>query len=132
MDFYTIIIIIIGAAMILYYRAKLKNSGETLDADTFKQKWQENSGVVIDVRTEGEHKSARLDITEHNFDITGSDFTRQIEQLDKSKNYYLYCRTGSRSGRAARVMEQKGFERVYNIGGLQMLLNAGFKKQTGK
>lgn len=131
MDFYTIILIIIAATMVLYYRAKLKHSGETLDPGSFKQRWKQDPGIVIDVRTEGEHKAERLDITDYNYDITSSDFTEQIEQLDKSKTYYLYCRTGSRSSRAAGLMEQKGFERVYNIGGLQKLLNAGFKKQSG-
>ncbi|NGP75800.1 rhodanese-like domain-containing protein [Balneolaceae bacterium YR4-1] len=117
--------------MVLYYGAKLKNSGETLDPETFKEKWKQDSGVVIDVRTKSEHKGERLDITDHNYDITDSEFSEQIEQLDKSKTYYLYCRTGSRSGRAARMMEQNGFEHVYNIGGLQKLLNAGFNKQSG-
>ncbi|WP_249066645.1 rhodanese-like domain-containing protein [Halalkalibaculum roseum] len=131
MDFYTIILIVIAAVMVLYYGAKLKNSGETLDPETFKEKWKQDSGVVIDVRTKSEHKGERLDITDHNYDITDSEFSEQIEQLDKSKTYYLYCRTGSRSGRAARMMEQNGFEHVYNIGGLQKLLNAGFNKQSG-
>lgn len=131
MDIYTILIIILGAVMVLYYQAKLKNSADTLDPETFKQKWQQDSGIVIDVRTEREHKSARLDITDHNYDITGRDFTKKIEELDKNKIYYLYCRTGSRSGKAARVMKNNGFKQVYNIGGLQKLLNAGFNKQTG-
>ncbi len=128
MDIYTIIIIIIGAAMVLYYQARLKNSANSLSPGEFKEKWKQDSGVVIDVRTEAEHKSARLDITDHNFDIMKGDFNKKIDQLDPGKNYYLYCRSGSRSGKALRLMKSKGFEQVYNIGGLQQLLNAGFKK----
>ncbi|MDX1585373.1 MAG: rhodanese-like domain-containing protein [Balneolaceae bacterium] len=131
MDFYTIVVIIIGAALILYYRARLINSGERLDPESFKQKWEQDSGIVIDVRTEGEHNSERLEITDYNFDITKSNFTDKVEQLDHDKNVYLYCRTGSRSGKAARLMEKKGFDKVYNIGGLQDLTKAGFNKQTG-
>jgi len=132
MDIYTIIIIILGAAMVLYYQAKLKNAGDRLDAEAFKEKLEQDSGIVIDVRSEGEHKAASLDITDHNIDVMQSNFNKKIEQLDRDKNYYLYCRSGNRSGKAQRLMKGKGFQRVYNIGGLQQLLNAGFNKKTGK
>jgi phage shock protein E len=130
MDIYTIIIILIGAAMVLYYQAKLKNSGERLDPQAFKEKLEQEAGTVIDVRTKGEHKAASLKITDQNIDIMQSDFNKQIEQLDKDRNYFLYCRSGSRSGKAQRIMKNMGFDRVYNIGGLQQLLNAGFDKKN--
>lgn len=129
MDIYTIIIIILGAAMILYYQAKVKNSEGRLDPEAFREKLSNNSGVVIDVRTEAEHKDASLDITDRNIDIMKGNFKDKIEKLDRDKTYYLYCRSGNRSGKALRLMKSKGFEEVYNVGGLQKLLHSGFNKK---
>ncbi|NIT60686.1 MAG: rhodanese-like domain-containing protein [Aliifodinibius sp.] len=95
----------------------------------FKELLQEGPGVVIDVRTKSEYSSGHLKKTDHNYDISSSDFEENIEKLDKDKNYFLYCRTGARSGRAAQIMKRNGFENVYNIGGLQSLVNAGFEKE---
>lgn len=50
-----------------------------------------------------------------------ADFAEQaLEQLDLSAPVYLYCRSGNRSGKAAIILKEKGFE-VYNvIGGYNM------------
>lgn len=95
----------------------------------FKELLEEEGGVIIDVRTKGEYHNGHLKRTDHNFDLSSADFERKIEKLDNSKNYFLYCRSGSRSGQAARIMKRKGFENVYNIGGMQNLVNAGFEKE---
>jgi rhodanese-related sulfurtransferase len=47
----------------------------------------------------------------------GQGFIYKLEELDKSKNYYVYCRSGNRSGQACRIMEQLGFENAYNLEG---------------
>ena len=39
-----------------------------------------------------------------------------IAGLDPSKSYYLYCRSGNRSGQAAKLLRDKGFESVFNAG----------------
>jgi rhodanese-related sulfurtransferase len=36
------------------------------------------------------------------------------KQLDKSKPVYLYCRSGNRSGKSAKILKEKGFD-VYNV-----------------
>ena len=38
-----------------------------------------------------------------------------MEQLDKSKAYFVYCRSGARSARACAVMEQSGFPVTFNL-----------------
>jgi rhodanese-related sulfurtransferase len=35
--------------------------------------------------------------------------------LDKSKNYYVYCRSGARSEQACHLMSQMGFENTFNL-----------------
>ncbi|MDZ7658300.1 rhodanese-like domain-containing protein [Fodinibius sp.] len=124
----TTVIILVGVAFALFYLNKLKNSKNMIPPQKFKELLEEESGVIIDVRTNGEYNSGHLKNTDFNFDVS-SGFEEKIKDLDKDKNYFLYCRTGSRSGRATQIMKRNGFENVYNVGGLQNLVNAGFEKE---
>lgn len=73
--------------------------------------------VILDVRTEEEFESGYI-AGAKNLDIRGgSAFVSSVEKLDKSKAYFVYCRSGARSGQACQLMEQMGFERVYNLEG---------------
>lgn len=72
--------------------------------------------VVIDVRTPGEWGAGHLKNAKH-IDINGSSFDAQVDKLDKSKTYVVYCAVGGRSSRAATLMAEKGFKTVYNMVG---------------
>lgn len=128
MDTSLIIIILVGAAFALFYLNKLKNSKNMLPPQAFKERLQEDPGVIIDVRTRNEYQSGHLKKTDYNYDVTSGEFEQKMKSLDKNKTYYLYCRSGARSGQAAKKMKENGFENVYNVGGLQSLLGAGFEK----
>ena len=74
-------------------------------------------GIIIDVRTEDEFESGKIPGA-LNIDIyKGQGFIYEIEELDKSKNFYVYCAAGVRSANACGVMQQLGFENVYNLVG---------------
>jgi rhodanese-related sulfurtransferase len=45
------------------------------------------------------------------------EFMSALKDLDKSKAYYLYCRSGNRSGQACTIMESQGFSRTFNLNG---------------
>jgi rhodanese-related sulfurtransferase len=45
----------------------------------------------------------------------GQEFIDSLELLDKSKNYYVYCKAGGRSLQACQIMSQLGFENTYNL-----------------
>ncbi len=86
-----------------------------LDSSTFeKQIKEDKDAVLIDVRTKGEHDDAKIPNSKL-IDIMDPMFLDKIEQLDKDKTYYLYCRSGNRSYHAGRAMIQKGFTKVYNL-----------------
>lgn len=73
------------------------------------------NAVILDVRTE-EECSEGIIPGAINIDIyKGQGFIYSIEELDKSKNYYVYCRSGGRSGQACSIMSQLGFENAYNL-----------------
>ncbi|WP_205745883.1 rhodanese-like domain-containing protein [Egibacter rhizosphaerae] len=82
------------------------------------------SARLIDVRTPAEYADGHLSGAEL-IDVQGEDFRERVEELPRDEPYYLYCRSGNRSGHAARVMAAMGFADVTNIGGYEKLVEAG-------
>jgi len=118
-------ILIIG--IIMFNMFTKKSNGIDVSIDEFKEKYAEDAGVVIDVRTQEEYNEGHLVKTDMQLDLMNGEFEDSLEELDKDKTYYLYCRTGNRSGQAARIMKSEGFDKVYNIGGFDDLARAGFE-----
>ena len=83
--------------------------------DWINQLEQDTNAVILDVRTEGECNEGIIPQA-INIDIhKGQGFVYQIDELDKSKNYYVYCRSGARSEQACYLMNQMGFENTFNL-----------------
>lgn len=78
------------------------------------------NAVILDVRTEDECNDGII-ANAINIDIyKGQGFIYAVEELDKSKNYYVYCKAGGRSEQACNIMNQLGFENTYNLLGGMM------------
>ncbi|RMD48090.1 MAG: rhodanese-like domain-containing protein [Ignavibacteria bacterium] len=90
---------------------------ENLSAEEFKSRLNETKdAVLIDVRTKPEHNEVRIPNSKL-IEIQSNDFVEKIKNLDRSKSYFLYCRSGSRSHYAAKAFTKLGFEKVYNLKG---------------
>lgn len=76
---------------------------------------EDKDSVIIDVRTQDEVDEGKLEDALHIDIFLGQGFVDEVEKLDKSKNYYIYCRSGRRSAQACQVMNQLGFETTYNM-----------------
>ena len=88
---------------------------ENLDSKTFEQKLAEDKdAVLLDVRTPMENQMVRIP-NSILIDINSPMFMEEIDKLDKSKSYYVYCRSGNRSYHAGNYMLKIGFEKVYNL-----------------
>ena len=90
--------------------------------DLTQEEWvsqleNDDNAVVLDVRTDGEVADGIIANAIHIDIYKGQEFISEIEELDKSKNYYVYCRSGNRSGQACNIMEQLGFDNAYNLEG---------------
>lgn len=86
-----------------------------LDALEFSQKLKEDSnGILLDIRTPQEYKQGHIPNSTL-IDIYNPSFINEIQKLDRVKNYYLYCRSGSRSYQAGQIMKKLGFKNVYNL-----------------
>lgn len=76
---------------------------------------QDKDAVILDVRTEEEIENGMIEGAEHIDIYLGQGFLDEVDKLDTSKNYYVYCRSGARSAQACALMGQKGFENTYNL-----------------
>lgn len=94
-----------------------KKGVTNLDSQSFRDQCNNDAdAVLLDVRTAGENAEARIP-NSILIDIMSPTFKQEIEKLDKSKSYYVYCRSGNRSYHAGLMMGQMGFEKVYNLAG---------------
>lgn len=91
-------------------------------ADLSQEDWvaqleKDGNSFILDVRTEEEIEEGRI-ANSSNIDIyLGQGFLDELEKLDKSKNYYVYCRSGNRSGQACAIMNSVGIENAFNLEG---------------
>jgi rhodanese-related sulfurtransferase len=123
---YLLVALAIGAAVL----AGCSSSGatlETVDPATAATVIAEEPGVVVlDIRTPEEYAQGAIDGAV-NIDFYASDFASQLDQLDKSTPYVVYCRSGNRSGQAMDTFADLGFTDVTEIeGGLVNWYDAGF------
>jgi rhodanese-related sulfurtransferase len=87
-----------------------------------QDQWKDSSekdedSLILDVRTEEEFMAGYIPKA-INIDIhKGQEFFDEIEKLDKSKSYFVYCRSGARSASACSLMNQHGIENAYNLMG---------------
>jgi len=89
---------------------------KNLYAEDFQEKLQEKTNaIIVDVRTPEEFQSGKIPQS-INVNIMDRTFLTQVAALDKAKPYFIYCRSGARSGQACAMMSNQGFE-VYNLAG---------------
>lgn len=91
-------------------------------ADISQEKWAEqlntdDNAFILDVRTPIEVAEGYIPNASNINIYLGQQFLTELEKLDKSKNYYVYCRSGNRSRQACALMNRLGFESAYNLEG---------------
>jgi rhodanese-related sulfurtransferase len=88
--------------------------------DLSQKEWTSNhvenkDSIILDVRTPEEYDSGHI-ISAQLIDIRNPQgFMEGIAQLDKSKTYYVYCRSGARSAQACQLLKQQGITDCFNL-----------------
>jgi len=91
-------------------------------ADLTQEEWvgqleKDENKVILDVRTQEEIDEGYIPNSTHIDFYLGAEFVEALKKLDTTKNYYVYCRSGNRSGQACTIMNQLGIENAYNLMG---------------
>ena len=76
----------------------------------------DTTSILLDVRTQKEYAEGHLAGSQQLDYLNPEAFNAGINKLDKSRTYYIYCRSGKRSHGACLKMQKQGFK-VYDMEG---------------
>ena len=76
----------------------------------------DTTSILLDVRTQKEYAEGHLAGSQQLDYLNPEAFNAGISKLDKSRTYYIYCRSGKRSHGACLKMKKQGFK-VYDMEG---------------
>lgn len=83
------------------------------------------NGQLIDVREPAEYEESHAD---NAINIPLGDILKtDLSKIDADRPVYIYCRSGKRAEQAKVALEQAGYKKVTNIGGLINWENQGDK-----
>lgn len=118
-----IFLIVLTVAVILYsvfMYFRQKKILNTLTEEEFKAGYRK--AQLIDVREPNEFAGGHI-LGARNIPLT--QLKARLKEIRPDKPVYLYCQSGSRSGRAAQLLYKKGYKDLNHLQG-------GFKKWGGK
>jgi len=78
---------------------------------------QNKNAVILDVRENEELEETGYIRNAIHIDYLKDDFIDKVSTLDKSKTYFVYCRSGARSFSAMEEMEKLGFIKLVMLSG---------------
>ena len=111
------IVIVLLGVYVLYSKGYIMANFESVDPKVAYEMIENDDNVtLLDVRTPDEFKhdghiaDAKL--------IPLGQLAQNLNMLDKSKKVLVYCRSGSRSVAAARILDNRGFTVVNMSGGI--------------
>ena len=97
---------------------------ECISAVELKQNFSQNINL-IDVRSELEFNNGYI---ENSTNIPLNNLQKNLDILNKTKPYYVYCAGGYRSMIASSILKKYGYESIINInGGMSELKKNNFK-----
>ncbi len=104
--------------MIKYLQGLFKKNYEDCLGEDFKAKLlADTHAVLLDVRSAAEFKAGTIKGAK-NTNMMSPSFSTEIEKLDPAKTYFVFCRSGARSGMAAKMMSKLGLKVINLRGGI--------------
>lgn len=82
--------------------------------DLGKVDFKDEKNVLIDVRTPEEFSEGHI-ANAINLDVNNENFESEIQKMDTSKTYYVYCQAGVRSSKATSKLLRNGFKNIVNL-----------------
>ena len=87
------------------------NGFKTISVNEFSVFISNPEVTVVDVRTAEEHAQGYIPGTDFNIDVLEDGYEAEATaKLPKDKPVAVYCRSGNRSKKAARILVENGYE----------------------
>jgi sulfur-carrier protein adenylyltransferase/sulfurtransferase len=94
--------------------AEQANGVPEITVQDLKAKLDDGEDInVLDVREPHEYEVANIGVRL----IPLGELPQRLAELDQSENFAIHCKTGGRSARAVELLQDAGFQNVYNVKG---------------
>lgn len=129
-----LIALLISISFIFHLEAQITDSVRYFSLEPYDfhlQYLRADSAILIDVREPFEFRGSRI---REAVNIPSSgNLMRSADTLKKNYSIFLYCTTGFRSRRAAEMLSEKGFQKLFNLeGGIVAWKKDGMPVMKGK
>lgn len=123
------IFILIFACVSIISCSQKKENIQNISVDEFQNLVHENA-IVLDVRTQEETNRGQIKGAS-TLDFYGSNFENSLSLIEKDKEVFVYCQSGGRSKKAAKILVNMGQFKVYNVeGGIRAWKTNGYEITT--
>ncbi len=95
---------------------ELASGIQLLDKNTFEDAISRRRIQLVDVRTPEEYEAGHIEKAT-NIDFLADNLEQNIQEINKDRPVFIYCRSGGRSGQAAELMKKLGFKKIYDLRG---------------
>lgn len=104
--------------MIKFLQKLFEKNYEDCRGDEFKARlMKEANAVLLDVRSASEFKAGTIEGAK-NSNMMSPSFAAEVGRMDPTKTYFVFCRSGARSGMAANMMSKVGLKVINLKGGI--------------
>src|SRR3712207_1103297 len=94
--------------------AEEKNGVPEITVQELKQKMDNGEDInVLDVREPHEYEVANIGVKL----VPLGELPRRLAEFDQNENFAIHCKTGGRSAKAVKLLQDAGFGNVYNVKG---------------
>ncbi|MFY7671727.1 rhodanese-like domain-containing protein [Tenacibaculum sp. MEBiC06402] len=110
------IILLVGCIIMLGCNSQQTNGATLITSNELKAVLDKETVQLVDIRTPQEFSAGHIDKA-INVNYFSDSFKSDINTLQKDKPVYLYCRSGNRSAKSARILQELGFTKIYDLQG---------------
>lgn len=120
---FALLLVFTAAGSFAAGRAAAENGAESSDLKRYRDpkvlaeviETGEPPHLVVDVRTAGEYDGGHIPTA---VNIPVQVIADKAPEVPKDRLIVVYCRSGNRSARAAQILEDLGYQRVVDFGGI--------------
>jgi len=120
-------IAVVGVIAALAFSTLAAPTVKLINPDGYQQRFGDGqSHFLLDVRTPEEYASGHI---ADSVNINVETLADHLDEVPRDVPVVVYCRSGNRSATAAQILLDAGYKQVYDLGGIQDWVAAGYPIQ---
>lgn len=106
--------VVVGVVVVLGIVAMLMGAGNRTSGEDARA-LVANGALLLDVRTPGEFNGGHIEGAKN---VPVDELEKRLAELGDARPVVVYCRSGMRSARAAKILRSKGWQEVHDLGSI--------------